>query len=41
MPRWKRRIEGGKETETIRKLVDKRLERGIWIKEETKNERTI
>ena len=30
-----------KETETRRKLVDKRLERGIGIDEETKNERSI
>ena len=41
-PRWKRRIEGDiKKTETRRKLVNKRLERGIRIEEETKNERTI
>ena len=30
-----------KETETKRKLFDKRLERGFGIKEETKNERKI
>ena len=30
-----------KETETRRKVVDKRLERGIGIEEETKNGRTI
>ena len=30
-----------KKIETRRKLVDKRLERGIGIEEETKNERTI
>ena len=30
-----------KETQTRRKLVDKRLERGIGIEEEIKNERTI
>ena len=38
-PRWKRRIEG--DTETRRKLVDKRLERGIGVEEEKKNKRTI
>ena len=30
-----------KETETRCKLLDKRLERGVGIEEETKNERTI
>ena len=35
-PRWKRRIEGYKETETRRKLVDKTLEMGTGIQEETK-----
>ena len=41
-PRWKRRIEERhKETETSRKLFDKRLEGRIGIEEETKNEITI
>ena len=35
-PRRKRRIEGYKETETGRKLVDKTLEMGTGIQEETK-----
>ena len=35
-PRRKRRIEGYKETETGRKLVDKALEMGTGIQEETK-----
>ena len=40
--RWKRRIEERhKETETSHKLVDKRLEGGIGIEEETKNEITV
>ena len=41
--KWKRRIEGDiyKETERRHKFVDKRLERGIRIEEETKNERPM